>query len=618
MSWDDTRAMWRAVAGAEGYRVQLYLNGTEDYATRGEEVTVNDTMYDFVGLMTDDGSYRFTVQAFAGAVEGPVSDYSRPYVVDRTAPSITSRAPVRHDPKRATFYFTSSEAGDYYFILAAADSAVPSSESVKSSADAIHGACTAAEQAISLNRIADGGAKCIFLVVTDRSGNTSGTYKITIPAYSESTPTPSPSPSPSPTPTPKPKTYTVSAPNGTGYSIVLVNNSKTTVESGGSFSFTVSIYNGYTYGSGFAVKANNQTLTASKGVYTISNITSDQTVTVSGVVAATTSVPTAIPSGPSITTTLLPSATMGKSYSQQLTASGGTPITWSYTGSLPKGVTFTYGGLLSGTPAEEGTFRITIKASNSTGSATRQMTLVVTSADYAVTQGANASWTKGTEEGLSFQGSGESDFTVRVDGSVVPADMVTFSDDNRSVTISAAYLETLSAGSHTLTLLYSDGNAKARFNIKASERTMAPSITAQPRSTNALPGGDATFTVTSGGTAPLQCSWQVDKNDGSGWIFIPDADSASYTVKGVTEEQNGWKYRCIITNAAGSAESNAAVLTVGEEADPGISPETPKKTNSAGRFILFSMLGVGVVGLGTGGYLFFRRKDDLYDDDDDE
>ena len=196
--------------------------------------------------------------------------------------------------------------------------------------------------------------------------------------------------------------------------------------------------------------------------------------------------------------------------------------------------------------------------------------------------------------------------------------MVTFSDDNRSVTISAAYLETLSAGSHTLTLLYSDGNAKARFNIKASERTMAPSITAQPRSTNALPGGDATFTVTSGGTAPLQCSWQVDKNDGSGWIFIPDADSASYTVKGVTEEQNGWKYRCIITNAAGSAESNAAVLTVGEEADPGISPETPKKTNSAGRFILFSMLGVGVVGLGTGGYLFFRRKDDLYDDDDDE
>ena len=38
---------------------------------------------------------------------------------------LSSKAPVRHDAGRATFYFTSSEAGDYYFILTAAGSAAP-------------------------------------------------------------------------------------------------------------------------------------------------------------------------------------------------------------------------------------------------------------------------------------------------------------------------------------------------------------------------------------------------------------------------------------------------------------------------------------------------------------
>lgn len=615
MSWDGTQAMWRAVAGAEGYRVQLYLNGTDAGNRCGDAVSVNDTIYDFSSLMTADGSYRFTVQAYAGNVFGAVSDPSRANHVDNTPPRISSKAPVRHDAGRATFYFTSSEAGDYYFILTAAGSAAPAdAQAVVNNPDVIHGACTAAEQAISLSRIADAAAKSIYLVVTDRSGNSSNVYKITIPAYNAVTPTPTVSPSP--TPTPKPATYKVTVPTGTGYTVVLVDNSKTTVKSGGSFSFTVSILNGYTYGSGFAVKANNTTLSLKNGVYTIKNITSDQTITVTGVVSAATPVPTAIPSGPSITTTLLPSATMGKTYSQQLYASGGTPITWSYTGNLPSGVTLSYGGLLSGTPAEEGTFRITIKAANSTGSATRQMTLVVSSAEYAVTEGANASWTRGTENGLTFTGNGQSDFTVRVDGSVVPADKVTFSADKRSVTIDAAYLETLSAGSHTLTLLYSDGNAKARFSIKAAERVTPPTITAQPQSKNVLPGGDATFTVTSGGTAPLQCVWQVDKNDGSGWTDIPDAVSASYTVKGAAKEQDGWKFRCVVSNAAGSAESNAAVLGVSEKTSPAVEPDAPQKTKNVGRIILISLLGVGVAGLGAGAYLFFRRRDDFMDDDE--
>ena len=333
--------------------------------------------------------------------------------------------------------------------------------------------------------------------------------------------------------------------------------------------------------------------------------------TVSGVVAATTSVPTAIPSGPSITTTLLPSATMGKSYSQQLTASGGTPITWSYTGSLPEGISISSAGLISGTPKAEGSFRFTLKASNSAGSTNRQMTLVVSGAEYVVSKGANASWSQGGEEGLVFQGSGSKEFTVRVDGSAVPAEDLVFSADKTEVTISADYLNSLSTGSHTLTLIYPDGNAKTRFSIKAQDKTVPPSVTSQPQSSEAKEGDSVTFAVTSSGTAPLLCQWQVDKNDGAGWNNISGAVSASYTVQNVTPEQDGWKYRCVITNTAGTAESNAAVLTVKEALGP-VTPDNtdnkPAKKSNAGKAILFSVLGLAAAGIGGGLYMYNRKR----------
>lgn len=57
---------------------------------------------------------------------------------------------------------------------------------------------------------------------------------------------------------------------------------------------------------------------------------------------------------------------------------GGTPITWSYSGTLPDGMTLAANtGILSGTPTQEGSFRFAVKATNSTGFSTRQMTLVV-------------------------------------------------------------------------------------------------------------------------------------------------------------------------------------------------------------------------------------------------
>jgi hypothetical protein len=77
----------------------------------------------------------------------------------------------------------------------------------------------------------------------------------------------------------------------------------------------------------------------------------------------------ASPVAPTITTTSpLTSGTVGTAYSLQFTATGDTPITWTYD-SVPGGLTFTSGGLLSGTSNTAGTSTINVTATNAAGSA---------------------------------------------------------------------------------------------------------------------------------------------------------------------------------------------------------------------------------------------------------
>ena len=76
--------------------------------------------------------------------------------------------------------------------------------------------------------------------------------------------------------------YTITLPTGVGY-VVNPTNANDVVYGGDNYSFTVTISNGYQAGANFSVKANGVTLTASGGVYTIVDITANQTITVDGV-----------------------------------------------------------------------------------------------------------------------------------------------------------------------------------------------------------------------------------------------------------------------------------------------------------------------------------------------
>ena len=82
---------------------------------------------------------------------------------------------------------------------------------------------------------------------------------------------------------------------------------------------------------------------------------------------------------PSITTSSLSDGKVGEVYSQILTATGTTPIKWSISGALPDGLTLDETtGKISGTPTADGTAKFTVKAENSVGSDTKELSITIT------------------------------------------------------------------------------------------------------------------------------------------------------------------------------------------------------------------------------------------------
>ena len=88
-----------------------------------------------------------------------------------------------------------------------------------------------------------------------------------------------------------------------------------------------------------------------------------------------------------------------------------------------------------------------------------------------ITAGANGVWTVGSEAGLSFTSDADyEDFLrVLVDGAELNAADYTVEVGSTVVTLKAAYLNTLSVGSHTLDIVSINGSAHTTFTIQPSE-----------------------------------------------------------------------------------------------------------------------------------------------------
>lgn len=118
--------------------------------------------------------------------------------------------------------------------------------------------------------------------------------------------------------------------------------------------------------------------------------------------------------------------------------------------------------------------------------------------------GANGSWQKSGTDGLSFTSNAAfADFTkVQVDGKDLDASSYTVKEGSTIVTLNAAYLNTLSVGKHTLSIVSANGTATTEFTITAAQT-----------------GGDQTGDNQTGGDSQTggddTTTQDPDKNDGA-------------------------------------------------------------------------------------------------------
>ncbi len=153
-------------------------------------------------------------------------------------------------------------------------------------------------------------------------------------------------------------------------------------------------------------------------------------------------------------------------------------------------------------------------------------------------------------------------------------------------------LQSFSPASGTQTLNVPAFASDIALKILGGGGPLAPSITTQPQNQTVAAGQTATFTVAASGTGPLAFQW---KKNGSP---IGGATSASYTTPATTTTDSGAAFLCVVTNAVGSASSNAALLTVNATAvAPSVTTQPVNQTVAAGQTATFSIVAAGTAPL---------------------
>jgi hypothetical protein len=102
--------------------------------------------------------------------------------------------------------------------------------------------------------------------------------------------------------------------------------------------------------------------------------------------------------------------------------------------------------------------------------------------------------------------------------------------------------------------------ASALLTVKAV--TVAPKVTTQPAPLTLKEGEPATFSAAAAGTPAPTVQWEASVNGGASWNALSGATSTSLSLGATTAAQNGELLRATFTNSAGSATTNAVLLTV--------------------------------------------------------
>ena len=251
------------------------------------------------------------------------------------------------------------------------------------------------------------------------------------------------------------KVTTTSLPTG-----VTNNSYSTTLQaSGGVQSYSWSLINGTSLPNGLSLNANGTisgTPTATGTTnFTVQVMDSETPTAQTASANLSISINNSAPLTLTTTSSQLPAGNTGYAYpSTSLQASGGVqPYSWSYTGSLPTGLSMSAGGTITGTPSAAGTFNFTAKVTDSSspnpGTATANLQIVVTTPATLTLPPAgalpNATINQNYSGGINASG-GIGPYSFSVNGSAVPTDGTNVSLGNGSMYVSNTGGNTLSIG----------------------------------------------------------------------------------------------------------------------------------------------------------------------------
>ena len=192
-------------------------------------------------------------------------------------------------------------------------------------------------------------------------------------------------------------------------------------------------------------------------------------------------------------------------------------------------------------------------------------------------------------------------FTVAATGT--PAPSFTWQRSNDSGTTWTA-ISGATAAAYTFTAAKVDNAAQFRAtatNAVSPDATSSAAtlsvqwlaITTQPASASVTAGNPATFTVVPDANPAATLQWQSSP-DGTTWTDLAGATSASYTTDATSLSNSDTQYRCVLSNATGSINSNAATLTVTAlVVAPAITTQPANASVTAGSPASFSVVATG-------------------------
>ena len=109
----------------------------------------------------------------------------------------------------------------------------------------------------------------------------------------------------------------------------------------------------------------------------------------------------------------------------------------------------------------------------------------------------------------------------------------------------------------------------------------APAITKQPLSVTVEERHSATFEAAASGFPTPNVQWQISTDGGATWSPVEGATSNALTIASALNAEDGHRFRAVFTNAAGTATSQAATLSVQEP--PVVTQEPVSTTVQAGQ-----------------------------------